>query len=183
MPISIKRITCLLIVILIIFDIAYFSISNSLSLHVFLQDQLTSGIKCLINKHCANIFVNARHYLLLPEGGYDETLFTLPLSFPVIARMISNAIFNVIFQPLFFCIFTPQVILNYFIFPFFIYGAIRYFTRVPIIILAFLGLSVYVGFNGSIVESLIRHRMICDLIYLLIGTAGFIDVISKNLSY
>ena len=90
--------------------------------------------------------------------------------------------YNVLFQPQFLCIFTPQVILNYGLFPFFILGAIKYFTKVPIIVLVFLAMSVYAGLYGSMIESLVRHRMVCDLIYILIGIAGFTDWATKNLS-
>ena len=84
-----------------------------------------------------------------------------------------NALFNSLFQPIFLCIFTPQVVLNYVLFPFFIYGTIMYFKKLSLMIFFFFIYSIYIGMNGSITEPLIRHRMTCELIYLLIALAGF----------
>lgn len=126
-------------------------------------------------------YPNARHYFLLPEGGYLE-FQKEGVSFKMALAILSNALFNSLFQPIFLCIFTPQAILNYILFPFFLYGAIRYFRKLPIMILFFIAFSLYIGIRASIVESLIRHRMSCELIYLLIGLAGFTDWIREGLS-
>jgi hypothetical protein len=134
--------------------------------------------------HQANaisLYPQAKHYMLLPPDSYLK-FYTKGLSFTMFFTILTNALFNALFQPIFISIFTPQVILNYMLFPFFIYGAIKYFKRVPLMVFVFLGISVYIGLHNAVIESLIRHRLSCELIYLLIGLAGFTGWITESLS-
>lgn len=168
--------------IVIIFVIG-FSTTSGLLFHSFdaLKNAFVSKIGECIFYHSTSFDREARHYFLLPEGGYNAAFYIKPLLFYTIAGLIFNALFNALFQPMFFCIFTPQVLLNLLLFPFFLYGAIKYFKKVPIMILVFFVVYIYVGLYGSVVEALIRHRMSCELIYLLIGVAGFTSLITEKL--
>ena len=127
------------------------------------------------------IYPDARHYFLLPENRYLE-FHRKGFSPELLLAVLFNALFNSLFQPLFLCILTPQAVLNFFLFPFFLYGGIKYFRRLPLMILIFFGMSIYSALYGSVVEALVRHRISCELIYLLIGLAGFINWTEKNLS-
>jgi len=123
------------------------------------------------------MYKEARRYSAYPKGpaAYKKTITCK--NFVIIAF---NGIFHAIFEPLFICAFTPQVVLNFILFPFFLYGAIRYFTRVPIIILTFITIAVYVGMRNVYVESLIRHRIPCDFLYVLIAIAGLRGLITEK---
>jgi hypothetical protein len=127
------------------------------------------------------IYPDARHYLLLPEGGYVG-LSSTGFVRGVVFALLSSALFNALFQPIFLCVLTPQAVLNYLLFPFFIYGAIKYFKKVWPIVFFFIIFSVYIGLSGSVVEPLVRHRMPCELIYISIGVAGFTRWITGRLS-
>ncbi|MBU0606123.1 MAG: hypothetical protein KKH77_07535 [Candidatus Omnitrophica bacterium] len=140
-----------------------------------------------ITRHCKTLWVysfqkSRWHYFLLPEGAYTSAFYTTQLSLSTVVNIISNSMFNALFQPLFFCAFTPQTVFNCLLFPFFLYGAIIYFKKVPIMVLVCLGLYAYIGIYSSVVEPIIRHRMSCELIYLLIGLAGFINLITERSS-
>lgn len=137
-------------------------------------------IKERLYHHILTLQVDARHYFLFPPGEYRIDLFTRPLSVPAMATIVYNSAFSLLFQPVFLCPFTPQVIVNLVLLPFFIYAAVRYFHRVFILLAVFVMTTFQIGIYDSGVEALIRHGMLCELIYLLVGTAGFADLISKN---
>ena len=166
-----------------------FTLSSGL-LHDFLTKavtEITAEFKRDIGRHCHTLWIypfqkSKWHYFLLPEGAYTVAFYTTPLSLSTIVTIISNSMLNVLFQPLFFCALTPQTIFNCLLFPFFLYGAIKYFKKVPIMILICLGAYAYIGIHNSVVEPIIRHRMSCELIYLLIGLAGFINLITGRSS-
>jgi len=124
-------------------------------------------------------YPNATHYFILPQGKYFEYI-EFGLNPRTLFQTLLNAIFNFMFQPIFLCLFTPQTVLTYLIFPFFIYGSVVYFRKVPLMIIFFFGFGLYLGMRDSVVESLVRHRMVCDLIYLSIGTAGFTRWITEK---
>ncbi len=120
-----------------------------------------------------------KHYYLLSDDEFIE-FYKNGISWRLAVSATGNALFNVLAQPVFPCVFTPQVFLNVVLLPFFIYGAVLNFKKVPIMIICCLVLAVYVGLRDSIIESLIRHRMPCELIYLSIGLAGFTRWITRN---
>ena len=140
------------------------------------------GIRNSIYHHCISLESGARHYFLFPEGGYSIEIFSKPLSLFTVFIAITNAFLNMFFQPMFLCVFTPQVIVNYILFPFFLYGMIRYFAKVPLMVLSFFFLCFYAGLYDSLVEPLLRHGMVCELIYLSIGIAGFTGWITSGSS-
>ena len=142
--------------------------------------KITDTAKYFFAYHCLSLDRTARHYFLLPEGGYKAEYCTMPLPFSAITAMAANAFFNAFFQPLFLCVFTPQTVLNFLLFPFFLYGAVKYFKKVPIMIMAVIFLYIYTALYGSVIEALIRHRISCELVYLLIGLAGFTDLITRS---
>lgn len=137
-------------------------------------------IKERLYHHILTLQVDARHYFLFSPGEYKIDLFTEPLSIRSIATILYNSAFSLLFQPVFLCPFTPQVIINLVLLPFFIYASVRYFHRVFILLAVFVMTTFQIGIYDSGVEALIRHGMLCELIYLLIGTAGFSDLILKN---
>lgn len=180
----IKNISYLLLSCFLLFALA-FSLSSGLFFE-FVEyglEKITPKVEIYIRAQVGRLenYPDAKQYLLLPGGKYLE-FYTKGLSLGMFFTIIANALFNSLFQPIFFCVFTPQVILNYILFPFFLYGAIKHFKKIPIMLLVFLAVSIYIGMHSSLVETLIRHRMSCELIYLLIGLAGFTDWITKNLS-
>lgn len=178
-----KRYVYIIASFLMIFAIG-FSITTGLisaSLDV-IKNSLIAKIGYCVIYHTTTLEREARHYFLLPQGAYSVDIHLKPLSAYLAAAASLNALFNSLFQPLFLCIFTPQALLNLLLFPFFLYGAIKYFKRVPVMILVFFIVYIYVGLYGSVIEALIRHRMSCELIYLLIGIAGFTGLITENLS-
>ena len=122
-------------------------------------------------------YKEAKRYMIYPGGSiaYKESLSVK--NFIIIAF---KSMFHTIFEPLFICVFTPQTVLNFILFPFFLYGAIRYFTRVPVIILTFTVIAVYVGMRNVYVEALIRHRIPCDFLYVLIAIAGLRGLITEK---
>lgn len=146
-----------------------------------ISKKLMPGIKYRLYHHIGNLEVSAKHYFLLPSGWYVKELFTEPLSTEVLMSMFFNSVFNILFQPVFLCPFTPQVILNVVLAPFFIYGAVRYFGKVWPLLILFLVLSFQIGTYDSVVEALVRHGMSCELIYLMIGLAGFTGWTAKSL--
>ncbi len=147
------------------------------------SDSIFLTFQNALDHHCAvlNIYPDAQHYFLLPEGTYLKRSVET-FSPHIFLNIVANAFFNGLFQPLFLCVFTPETILHYVLFPFFIYGAVRYFRKIPLLILFFFLYLLYAGVYNAIVESLIRHRMPCDLIYLSIGLAGFSDAITRRSS-
>lgn len=165
--------------------VAGFSISSGrLSLFLrYFTDWVISNIEYAILYHSntLQIYRDAMRYFLLPKGWYLK-LHTEGFSSIMILPILLNALFNSLFQPIFLCAFTPQVVLNYMVFPFFIYGTIRYFKKVSLMILFFLLYCIYIGISGSVTEPLIRHRLACELIYLLIGLAGFESWITRRSS-
>jgi|GEM_PF-2365601 len=150
-----------------------------------LLNNTVSGLNAKVGSHFvshyARIWESGRHYFLLPEKDYAEYGIN-GFSIRMIVPVFLNAIFHILFQPVFLCVFSPQVVLNIVMLPFALYGAVKYFTRVPLIIAAFIIISFYAGIHGVVVEALIRHGMICELIYILIGSAGFTGLITKSLS-
>lgn len=123
---------------------------------------------------------DVRHYFLFPEGEYAGWIFAQPPSVAVFASVFFYSIFNMLFQPVFLCVFTPQVILNVVAFPFFLYGSVRYFRKVWPLLLSFVLITFRIGIYDSSVEALMRHGMICELFYLMIGSAGFAGWIAKR---
>ncbi len=175
MTVSIKKIAYASLILVIIF-ISGFLLSSD----VF-HEYLTSKMKPSLVYHIRTLALpQTKHYFLLPSGGYGEYLYTGAYSAMTVFILISYALLNVIFQPIFLCLFTPQALLNYALFPFFIYGSIKYFRVVPLLVLSFFALAFLIGLNGSVVEALIRHRIPCELIYILIGTAGFTGWITRS---
>lgn len=123
----------------------------------------------------------ATHYFIIPDGA-SWYFFAKGLTPGFMLAVIPNIFYNALFQPLILCVFTPQVILNYALFPFFLYGAFKYFKKVPVMIIGLLAIYAYVALYSSIIEPLIRHRISCELIYILIGLAGFINLTTEKLS-
>jgi len=140
------------------------------------------------------IYPDASQFFKLPDGEYARLYpyslstaakeftraYSTPVSFAIAVTVLSNALFNALFQPVFLCVFTPQAALNYLLFPFFLYGSLKYFMKVPLMIIFFFICMVSIGLNNSVTEALIRHRMTCELIYILIGLAGFTGWITKS---
>jgi hypothetical protein len=145
-----------------------------------LSDKVMPDIKERFYHHISTLEVDAKRYFLLPAGSYSIELFTQPLSFAVLAGILVNSIFNILFQPVFLCPFTPQVILNVILLPFFLYGAVRYFRKTWPLLIIFTVVSFQIGIYDSGIEALIRHGMSCELIYLLIGLAGFTGWITRS---
>lgn len=144
-------------------------------------DKIMIGIEQRLYHHITTLgLVDAKHYFVIPPEGYGIELCKHSLSLATLAVVCGNSIFNLIFQPVFFCSFTPQAILNIIFFPFFLYGAVRYFKKTWIMLIIFIALSCQIGMYDSAVEALIRHGMSCELIYLLISTAGFAGWITKS---
>ena len=121
-----------------------------------------------------------KYHFILPNEehsiSYVLNNITLKTFFPI----LENALFNSIFQPVFLCIFTPQVVLTYILFPFFLYGCFKYYRKVPIMIIFFIAYCVYMGLRQPVVEALIRHRLSCELIYISISLAGFFRLIERR---
>lgn len=146
-----------------------------------LSDRVMPGLKERLSHHILTlVVVDAKHYFLLPVGGYSKELFTQPLSPVVLASILGNSIFHVLFQPVFLCPFTPQVIINLVLLPFFLYAVVKYFKKVWLMLAIFIVMSFQVGIYDSGIEALIRHGMSCELIYLLIGLAGFTGLITRR---
>jgi hypothetical protein len=139
-------------------------------------------LKPFIIYHISTLSVSAKHYFLLPEGGYTGDVFIKPVTVQTMFVLMSNALFNAFFQPLFLSVFTPQVVLTYLLFPFFLYGMVKYFKRLPILFAVLFLVLIYAGLYGSVIEALIRHRMSCELLYYLISLAGFTGWITRRLS-
>jgi len=137
-------------------------------------------IKARLYRHITNLEVDSKHCYLLPFGKYSIGLYVQPLSYSTLALFVFNSVFNILFQPVFLCPFTPQVFVNIVLLPFFLYGVVRYFKKVWFLVAIFIVLSFWIGIYDSGVEALIRHGMSCELIYVLIGTAGFASWITKN---
>lgn len=179
------RYICIALVVLFI----GFALSSGL-LHDLLTKaatNVTAEFKYYLERHCNSFWVypfqNSRwHYFLLPEGAYTAVIYTTPLSLSTVVTIVINSLFNTLFQPLFICALTPQTVFNCLLFPFFLYGAVRYFKKIYIMIFVLLGMYVYIGMYSSVVEPIIRHRMSCELIYLLIGLAGFVSLITGRSS-
>jgi len=189
MTISIRSAINKIIIVFIIFVIG-FVLSSGVALDFYhrLSDKVMTDIGTYLYHHILTLFtVDARHYFLLPEGGYTKELANAylqnsvqPIRFPLLVTIFFNGLFNILFQPVFLCLHTPQSILNLMAFPFFLYGIIRYFRKIWGILIIFLILSFRISIYDSGVEALIRHGMICELLYLLIGSAGFASWITKN---
>ncbi len=135
----------------------------------------------LFHYNTFRIYPDARHYFIFPDGGYLR-FFIEGIHLNIVIPTLSNVLFNALFQPLFLCIFTPQTILTYLLLPFFIYAAVKYFKKVPIMVLFLVGFLLFIGIKDSVVEPLIRHRMVCELIYFCIGSAGLADWITRRSS-
>ena len=163
--------------------ISAFLLSSSL-LHEFtgpVKDKVFSMADGFAYRHFNNFYIypDSRFYFLFTQN--DGLQFhEKGISFDIICSMATNALFNSLFQPVFFCIFTPQVILNYALFPFFLYGVVAYFRKIPIAIIFLFIFYVYIGLRNNVVEPLIRHRMSCELIYLLLGLAGLTGWITRK---
>lgn len=125
------------------------------------------------------LYIESKHFHIVPEGSSRAHIEQGP-SFGILASMLINGAVNFIFQPLFVSVFMPQVLLNFFLLPFFIYGCVKYFTKVPFLIILFFMTATYAIFYAVIVEPLIRYRLSCEMLYILIGVAGFINLITKR---
>ncbi|MFA6078632.1 MAG: hypothetical protein WC779_02680 [Candidatus Omnitrophota bacterium] len=170
-----------LLIILFVFIIAFLSGWVFTSSDIIMK-VVDVNLKPLINYHISNLAVDAKHYFLLPDGGYTDEVLTKPVTVHIAFFMIANSLFNAMFQPLFLSVFTPQVVLVYLLFPFFLYGMVKYFRKLPLIFVVFFLVLIYVGFYGSVIEALIRHRMSCELLYFLISLGGFTSWITRRLS-
>jgi len=178
-----KKIFFIALVTIIVF-ISGYMLSSGLFVDFFnhvIEDTVLK-IELRVLQHFCSFEKEAYHYLLLPASGYAEVIYAKQLSFSTFFTLFSNTLFNTLLQPAFFCIFTPQVVLKCMLFPFFVYGSIKYFRKSFFMLVVFFGISFYIGLRTSIVEVLVRHGMICDLIYLLIGLAGFTDWMQESLS-
>jgi len=182
MTISFKNAFWQAFIVLIIFIIG-FSLSSGMVLDCAkkISDKYGSDILNRLYHHTLDLEVDSKHYFIRPIGGYTVKLCTEPPSLAIMASLLFNCIFNILFQPVFFCPFTPQVLLNVVLFPFFVYGLIKYFSKVWFMAAIFIIISFQAGIYDSGVEALIRHSMSCELIYLLIGSAGFTGWIIKSL--
>lgn len=181
MAISYKKILRYVCIALLLLSIG-FALSSGLALNLSkdLSDKLLSVLKERLFHHILTLEVDAKHYFLFPTGSYSIELFTQPLSFTVLMSILINSIFNILFQPVFLCPFTPQAILNLVLFPFFLCGIVRYFRKAWLMLIIFVSISFHIGIYDAGVESLLRHGMSCELIYLLIGSAGFTGLITKS---
>ena len=179
-----KRSICLSMSIVLLLGLAFLVISGSLSAFTsHSMERIAPRVIKIVRPHIASIcsYPHAKRYLTLPEGRY-YSLFLGNLSFSTMTQILINSLFNSFFQPLFICVFTPQVIMNYILFPFFLFGIFKYFKKVPLLIITCFAMYLYLGMRDTIVESLIRHRMSCEQIYLLVGVAGFINWITRSSS-
>lgn len=95
-----------------------------------------------------------------------------------VVGLILSSLHNVILQPTFLCIFTPQAILALVMLPFFIYGIIIYRNKYTIMIMVFIVMGIAISINNSLTEALIRHRLCIEMIYYSIA----IKSLSKLLS-
>ena len=182
-----KRMLAILLISAIIFS-AGFAISTGF-VH-YLSAKIYEGVKHEfvrdLYRNCLSLrtfsFQKSRwHYFLLPEGAYKPDLYTTPLAPATVAIIIFNSFFNTLCQPLFPCLLTPQALFYCLLFPFFVLGSIKYFKNVPLIILLILVAYAYTGiYSISVIESIVRHRMSCELLYLLIGLAGLTDLITER---
>ena len=145
------------------------------------SDKLKSQTEAIMTRHLRNLYLypGAKNYFLVSEPDYSKFINEGP-SLGIFITIFFSAIFNVIFQPVFLSVLTPQSILNYLLFPFFLFGAVRHFKKIWFLLVVYLLMAFYVGTRGSVVEVLVRHRMVCDLIYLLIGLAGFTTWIGES---
>lgn len=134
----------------------------------------------LVAYHCTMLGRDARHYYLLSQDMYAHVPSVRDMPAAAVITIAAKALFNALFQPFFLCAFTPQVILAVALFPFFIFGTIRYGKKIPLAIGIFFGVALYTALHGSVVEALVRHRMACELIYYLVGTAGLTGWITKD---
>ena len=123
-----------------------------------------------------------RYHFIFPPGTYSKSYVLKNISHRTVFPILLNAFFNSLFQPLFLCVFTPQVVLVYALFPFFLYGCIRYFKKVPIMVVFFIWYSIFIGLKQPVVEALIRHRLSCELVYISIGLAGFFYLMRRRSS-
>ena len=94
--------------------------------------KIESGILYIASYHLNifNTYPAARRTFIFQETGYTE-LFNRGLVPIAFFNLILNGMLNILFQPLMLCIFTPQVILNFILFPFFLYGVFVHFRRIP----------------------------------------------------
>lgn len=145
-----------------------------------MHGKVMADIKVRLYHHIVTMPVPARHYFLLPPESYSKELLTQPLPFAALINILFNSVFNMLFQPVFLCSFTPQVIINVVLFPFFLYAAVRYFKKVWVMLAVFIALALTVCTYDSVIEALIRHGMSCELIYILIGLGGFTGWITKD---
>jgi len=142
-------------------------------------------IKGILLKY-VNVFTvyndKPRYHFLFPPGTYSKSYVLKNISHTTAFPVLFNAFFNSVFQPLFLCVFTPQVVLVYALFPFFLYGCLRYFKKVPLMVIFFIWYSVFIGLKQPVVEALVRHRLSCELLYLSIGLAGFFYLTQRRSS-
>ena len=129
-----------------------------------------------------SIYPDAKYYFLLTESRDYFVLYTKGISWKMFFTILLNSLSNAFFQPVFLSVFILQTILYIGLFPFFVWGVVKYFKKVPFIVFGFFLVYFYIGLGSTFVESLIRHRLSCELVYLLIGIAGFINWITKELS-
>ena len=181
MPILARKILHHVLVMLVILAIG-FALSSGMATDTAkrLSDRVMSDAQSRLHHHILNLQVDAKHYFILPSGCYKKELYTQPLAFAILPVILANSVFNILFQPVFICPFTPQAIVNALLLPFFLYGSVKYFKRVWPLLVILAVMSFQIGIYDSIVEPLMRHGMSCELIYLLIGLAGFASWTAKT---
>ena len=107
---------------------------------------------CLAHQEVAHICYPTAHLY------YSKSPFTIML--------------NLIAQPLFLCILTPQAVLNVLILPFFILALVRHYRKFNKWLLWIIVYGVFITKYNGVSESLIRHRMSIELFYYAIGMVG-----------
>lgn len=136
-------------------------------------DWVTPRIEARLYAHLNvfTIYSKARYFFILPGNLHVKSLaYGMPVG--IFLDVATNAAVNAFFQPLFLCVFTPQTILSYILFPFFLYGSVKYFRKVPLMIIFGIFCFFYIGLRQPVAEALIRHRLTCELIYFSVGLAG-----------
>ncbi len=173
---TVRRVPLYTIISFVVVFIFAFSLSSGLFSKAATPtlDKLWKLTHKIFREHSNSLiaYPNAHHYFLFTREFEYLKIYRQDLSPQLIFNAVINALVNVLLQPMFLCIFTPQTILNFILFPFFLYGIIRYFKKLPVMILFLFIFSAFIGMRDAIVEALVRHRMVCDQIYLLIGIAG-----------
>ena len=83
-----------------------------------------------------------------------------------------SVILNLMAQPLFLCVLTPQSVLNMIVFPFFLKACVQHYRKFTIWIMWIAVYGTFVTIYDGVSESLVRHRMAIELFYYAIGVVG-----------